>query len=112
MLKSPFCPSRYSEQRVLLGSIYGVLSVYNKGKRLIKESSLPTTHIVNALEGVSWSTTDYFGASATQVIVGNWNREIGAGRKLSSLLSIGASNDDSLKNLYMSFPISYTNTGL
>lgn len=101
-----------SEQPVPLGSPRGPLPVFNRGERFIKESSLPTTHIAIALEGVSWSAPDYFVALATQAIVGNWDRAIGAGTNSPSPLAVAASNNGSLANSYMSFSTSYADTGL
>ncbi|KAK5779669.1 mitochondrial processing peptidase PWA37_000870 [Arxiozyma heterogenica] len=101
-----------SEQPVPLGSPRGPLPIFNRGERFIKESSLPTTHIAIALEGVSWSAPDYFVALATQAIVGNWDRAIGAGTNSPSPLAVAASNNGSLANSYMSFSTSYADTGL
>ncbi|CAL9738263.1 mitochondrial-processing peptidase subunit beta [Monosporozyma servazzii] len=101
-----------SEHPVPLGSPRGPLPVFNRGERFIQESSLPTTHIAIALEGVSWSAPDYFVALATQAIVGNWDRAVGAGTNSPSPLAISASNNGSLANSYMSFSTSYADTGL
>lgn len=101
-----------SENPVPLGSPRGPLPVFNRGERFIQESSLPTTHIAIALEGVSWSAPDYFVALATQAIVGNWDRAVGAGTNSPSPLAISASNNGSLANSYMSFSTSYADTGL
>lgn len=97
---------------VPLGSPRGPLPVFHRGERFIQESSLPTTHIAIALEGVSWSAPDYFVALATQAIVGNWDRAIGAGTNSPSPLAVAASNNGILANTYMSFSTSYADTGL
>lgn len=101
-----------SASPVPLGSPRGALPVFNRGERFIKENSLPTTHIAIALEGVSWSAPDYFIALATQAIVGNWDRAIGAGTNSPSPLAVAASNNGTLANSYMSFSTSYADTGL
>lgn len=101
-----------SEQPVPLGTPRGPLPVFNRGERFIEELSLPTTHTAIALEGVSWSAPDYFVALATQAIVGNWDRAVGAGTNSPSPLAVAASNNGSLANSYMSFSTSYADTGL
>lgn len=101
-----------SEHPVPLGSPRGPLPVFYKGERFIEESSLPTTHIAIALEGVSWSAPDYFVALATQAIVGNWDRGLGTGTNSPSPLAVAASAGHTLANSYMSFSTSYADTGL
>ncbi|CCH62389.1 hypothetical protein TBLA_0H01010 [Henningerozyma blattae CBS 6284] len=103
-----------SDSPLPLGSPRGPLPVFNGGERLISEPSLPTTHIVISVEGVSWSAPDYFVALATQAIVGNWDRALGAGTNSPSPLAVAASNDNNntLANSYMSFSTSYADTGL
>ena len=101
-----------SEFPVPLGSPRGPLPVFTRGERLLQEDSLPTTHIAIALEGVSWSASDYFVALAAQAIVGNWDRALGAGTNSPSPLAVEASNNGTLANSYMSFSTSYADSGL
>lgn len=103
---------RKSEFPVPLGSPRGPLPVFTRGERLLQEDSLPTTHIAIALEGVSWSASDYFVALAAQAIVGNWDRALGAGTNSPSPLAVEASNNGTLANSYMSFSTSYADSGL
>ncbi|EDO16869.1 hypothetical protein Kpol_1024p23, partial [Vanderwaltozyma polyspora DSM 70294] len=90
--------------------------IFHRGERFLKNLTLQTTHIAIALEGVSWSSPDYFIALATQAIVGNWDRSLGAGTNSPSPLAVGASgmanNSQPLANSYMSFSTSYADSGL
>ncbi|CCC69287.1 hypothetical protein NCAS_0C02970 [Naumovozyma castellii] len=97
---------------VPLGSPRGPLPVFMRGEKLMEENTLPTTHIAIALEGVSWSAPDYFIGLATQAIIGNWDRGMGAGTNSPSPLAVAASNNGTLANSYMSFSTSYADTGL
>ncbi|CCD26007.2 mitochondrial processing peptidase NDAI_0G02320 [Naumovozyma dairenensis CBS 421] len=101
-----------STSPVPLGSPRGPLPVFNRGERLIEEKTLPTTHIAISLEGVSWSAPDYFIGLATQAIIGNWDRALGAGTNSPSPLAVAASNKGILANSYMSFSTSYADSGL
>lgn len=76
-----------------------------------RDDTLDAAHIAIAVEGVSWSSPDYFPMLVMQAIFGNWDRSLGASGLLSSRLShIVASN--SLANSFMSFSTSYSDTGL
>ncbi|QLQ82320.1 hypothetical protein HG537_0H00810 [Torulaspora globosa] len=101
-----------SEFPVPLGTPRGPLPVFKRGERLIQEDTLPTTHVAVALEGVSWSASDYFVALAAQAIVGNWDRALGAGTSSPSPLAAEASQNGTLANSYMSFSTSYADSGL
>ncbi|CCE62398.1 hypothetical protein TPHA_0C02450 [Tetrapisispora phaffii CBS 4417] len=102
----------------LVNNMNDQLPVFTRGERLIENLTLQTTHIAIALEGVSWSSPDYFIALATQAIVGNWDRSLGAGTNSPSSLAFAASNglkennNQPLANSYMSFSTSYADSGL
>ncbi|GJE97682.1 insulinase family protein [Phanerochaete sordida] len=77
----------------------------------VRDDTLPTAHIAIAVEGVGWSSPDYFPMLVMQSIMGNWDRSLGSATLLSSRLShiISANN---LANSFMSFSTSYADTGL
>ena len=77
----------------------------------IRDDTMPTVNFAIAVEGVGWSSPDYFPMLVLQSIFGNWDRSLGASPLLSSRLShtIAANN---LANSYMSFATSYSDTGL
>ncbi|GAA5942818.1 mitochondrial processing peptidase [Sporobolomyces koalae] len=77
----------------------------------IRDDTLPTCNVAIAVEGVSWSSPDYYPMLVMQSIMGNWDRSLGAQSMLSSRLShvISANN---LANSFMSFSTSYSDTGL
>ncbi|KDQ62146.1 hypothetical protein JAAARDRAFT_189512 [Jaapia argillacea MUCL 33604] len=77
----------------------------------IRNDEMPTAHIAIAVEGVSWSSPDYFPMLVMQSIFGNWDRSLGASPLLSSKLSHIISKHN-LANSYMSFSTSYSDTGL
>lgn len=54
----------------------------------------PSAHIVLAVEGVSWTSPDYWPLLIAQSIVGSWDRSLGAPGHVSSKLV----NTISLKN--------------
>ena len=77
----------------------------------IRDDEMESVNIALAVEGVSWSSPDYFPMMVMQSIFGNWDRSLGASPLLSSRLShtISANN---LANSFMSFSTSYSDTGL
>ncbi|KAF8633866.1 hypothetical protein AX15_001200 [Amanita polypyramis BW_CC] len=77
----------------------------------IRDDEVPTAHIAIAVEGVSWSSPDYFPMMVMQTIFGNWDRSLGSSPLLSSRLSHIISQHN-LANSYMSFSTSYSDTGL
>ncbi|TIB33360.1 hypothetical protein E3P77_01003 [Wallemia ichthyophaga] len=77
----------------------------------IRDDSSPTCNLAIAVEGVSWSSPDYFPMLVMQSIFGNWDRSLGASPLLSSKLSHIIS-ENNLANSYMSFSTSYSDTGL
>jgi len=77
----------------------------------IRDDDMPTAHIAVAVEGVGWSSPDYFPMMVMQSIFGNWDRSLGASPLLSSRLSHIISSNN-LANSFMSFSTSYSDTGL
>lgn len=77
----------------------------------IRDDTLPAAHIAIAVEGVSWSSPDYYTALVAQAVIGNWDRAQGnaanQGSKLSAIVS-----QNHLANSFMSFSTSYSDTGL
>ncbi|KAL0569581.1 Mitochondrial-processing peptidase subunit beta [Marasmius crinis-equi] len=77
----------------------------------IRDDDIPTANIAIAVEGVGWSSPDYFPMMVMQSIFGNWDRSLGASPLLSSRLSHIVSSNN-LANSFMSFSTSYSDTGL
>jgi mitochondrial-processing peptidase subunit beta len=77
----------------------------------IRNDEMPTANIAIAVEGVGWSSPDYFPMMVMQSIFGNWDRSLGASPLLSSKLSHIISSNN-LANSFMSFSTSYSDTGL
>lgn len=77
----------------------------------IRNDESPTANIAIAVEGVGWSSPDYFPMQVMQSIFGNYDRSLGASPLLSSRLSHIVSSNN-LANSFMSFSTSYADTGL
>ncbi|KAG6820626.1 hypothetical protein H0H93_014229 [Arthromyces matolae] len=77
----------------------------------IRNDEIPTANVAIAVEGVGWSSPDYFPMMVMQSIFGNWDRALGASPLLSSRLSHIISSNN-LANSFMSFSTSYSDTGL
>ncbi|KAL1897226.1 Mitochondrial-processing peptidase subunit beta [Ceratocystis pirilliformis] len=77
----------------------------------IRDDTMPTANIALAVEGVSWSSPDYFTALVTQAIVGNYDKALGNAPHQGSKLS-GFLHKNELANSFMSFSTSYSDTGL
>ncbi|KAJ6607932.1 Metalloenzyme, LuxS/M16 peptidase-like protein [Mycena sp. CBHHK59/15] len=77
----------------------------------LRDDELNAAHIAIAVEGVGWSSPDYFPMMVLQSIFGNWDRSLGSASLLSSRLSHIISSN-SLANSFMSFSTSYSDTGL
>ncbi|XP_006463920.1 core subunit of the ubiquinol-cytochrome c reductase complex [Agaricus bisporus var. bisporus H97] len=77
----------------------------------IRDDDIPTANIAIAVEGVGWSSPDYFPMMVMQSIVGNWDRSLGLSTLNSSRLSHIVSQHN-LANSFMSFSTSYSDTGL
>lgn len=77
----------------------------------IRDDTAPTVNLAIAVEGVSWSSPDYFPMLVLQSIMGNWDRSLGSQSLLSSRLSHVISSNN-LANSFMHFSTSYSDTGL
>ncbi|KAH7913946.1 Metalloenzyme, LuxS/M16 peptidase-like protein [Hygrophoropsis aurantiaca] len=77
----------------------------------LRDDDVPCAHVAIAVEGVGWSSPDYFPMLVMQSIFGNWDRSLGASPLLSSRLSHIISSNN-LANSFMSFSTSYSDTGL
>lgn len=77
----------------------------------LRDDAIPCAHVAIAVEGVGWSSPDYFPMQVMQSIMGNWDRSLGASPLLSSRLSHVISSNN-LANSFMSFSTSYSDTGL
>ena len=77
----------------------------------IRDDTMNTCNIAIAVEGVGWSSPDYFPMLVMQSIFGNWDRSLGSSPILSSRLSHIVSSNN-LANSFMSFSTSYSDTGL
>jgi len=76
-----------------------------------RDDTMSTANIAIAVEGVGWSSPDFFPMLVMQSIFGNWDRAMGSSPLLSSRLSNIVSSNN-LANNYMSFSTSYSDTGL
>lgn len=77
----------------------------------VRDDTLPTANIAIAVEGVGWTSPDYFPMLVMQSIFGNWDRSLGSASLVSSRLSHIVSSNN-LANSFMSFSTSYSDTGL
>lgn len=77
----------------------------------IRDDTLPTAHVALAVEGVGWSSPDYFPMLVMHSIFGNWDRSLGSAGLMGSRLSHIISSNN-LANSFMSFSTSYSDTGL
>ena len=64
-----------------------------------------------AVEGVSWTSPDYWALLVAQSIIGSWDRSLGAANLGTSRLAQQFSKHN-LGNSFMSFNTSYSDTGL
>lgn len=94
-----------------LGRLSGPKTGFVGSEVRIRNDELPTAHIALAVEGVGWSSPDYFPMLVMQSIFGNWDRSLGSSPLLSSRLSHIISSNN-LANSFMSFSTSYSDTGL
>jgi len=77
----------------------------------VRDDGMEEVHFVIAVEGVSASHPDYFTMMVIQTIVGNWERNIGGGKNLSSNLCELIANEE-LAHSFTSFNTCYSDTGL
>ncbi|KIY69338.1 hypothetical protein CYLTODRAFT_393971 [Cylindrobasidium torrendii FP15055 ss-10] len=100
-----------SANPIRLGSTTQSKPVFVGSEVRIRDDTSPTANIAIAVEGVGWSSPDYYPMMVMQSIFGNWDRSLGASNLLSSRLShLLAENN--LANSFMSFSTSYSDTGL
>ncbi|KAJ3402161.1 hypothetical protein CcCBS67573_g05476 [Chytriomyces confervae] len=71
----------------------------------------PTAHLAFAVEGVSWSSPDFWPLLVTQSVIGSWDRALGAAPHLSNKLVSNVSKYH-LANSFTAFNTSYSDTGL
>lgn len=77
------------------------------------QQDLPVTHVVLAVEGVSWSAPDFFTLSVANGIIGSWDRSIGIGSDSPSPLAVFAQGrGQPVANLYMAYTTLYADSGL
>ena len=94
-----------------LGRTSGSPSKFVGSEVRVRDDTMDTMHLAIAVEGVSWSSPDYFPMLVMQSIIGNWDRSLGASSLLSSRLSTLV-HARGLANSFMSFSTSYSDTGL
>ncbi|KAI6114231.1 Metalloenzyme, LuxS/M16 peptidase-like protein [Pisolithus sp. B1] len=100
-----------SPNPIPLGRLAHAHSSFVGSEVRIRDDEIPCAHIAIAVEGVGWSSPDYFPMLVMQSIMGNWDRSLGAAPLLSSRLSHIISSNN-LANSFMSFSTSYSDTGL
>lgn len=114
MAKKYFAKIKKSSSPFLQGG--GDVPIFYGEEIRIQDSTPPNTHVVLALEGVSWSAPDFFTASVANGIIGTWDRSIGIGSNSPSPLAVtaatGGPNQLPLANSYMAYTTSYADTGL
>ena len=111
LAKKHFATLPVSPSPIPLGRLSHPKTTFVGSEVRIRDDDMPTAHIAIAVEGVSWSSPDYFPMMVMQSIVGNWDRSMGASPLLSSRLSHIVSSNN-LANSFMSFSTSYSDTGL
>ncbi len=75
-----------SSNPIKLGQVAHGKSDFVGSEVRVRDDTMPTAHIAIAVEGVSWSSPDYFPMLVMQSILGNWDRALGASPLLSSKL--------------------------
>lgn len=77
----------------------------------LRDDDMKQAHIALAVEGVSWSSPDYFEMLILGNIVGQWDRALGSASSSSFKLAREI-HEDGIANSYMAFNTSYSDTGL
>jgi processing peptidase subunit beta len=77
----------------------------------IREDDMPNAHIALAVEGVSWSSPDYFPLLIAQSIMGSYDRTLSNSSHLSSSLATRI-HQYGLASSYAAFNTCYSDTGL
>jgi processing peptidase subunit beta len=100
-----------SAKPMTLGRTTGPKPTFIGSEVRVADDESPTANIAIAVEGVGWSSPDYFPMLVMQSIFGNWDRSLSSSPLLSSRLS-HIIQSHNLANSYMSFSTSYSDTGL
>ncbi|KAF4617740.1 hypothetical protein D9613_005692 [Agrocybe pediades] len=111
LAKKHFSSLPVSPNPIPLGRLSHPKTTFVGSEVRIRNDELPTAHIAIAVEGVGWSSPDYFPMMVMQTIFGNWDRSLGSASLTSSRLSHIVSSNN-LANSFMSFSTSYSDTGL
>jgi len=77
----------------------------------LRDDTLPTCNLAIAVEGVSWSSPDYYTMLVLQAILGNWDRSLASASLVSSKLAHRVQQNN-LASSFMHFSTSYSDTGL
>jgi processing peptidase subunit beta len=77
----------------------------------VTDESIEKVHMVAAVEGVPWSHPDYFTFLLLQTIVGSWDKQLGGGKNLSSVLCEKVAQEE-LCESFVSFNSHYNYTGM
>eukprot|EP01133_Synstelium_polycarpum_P016698 gene16698-19851_t len=77
----------------------------------VRDDSMPLVHFAVAVKGLGWAHPDYFTLELIQTMIGNWSRNISAGRNLASQLGELVATEN-LAESYSTFFSCYHDTGL
>lgn len=86
-------------------------AAYTGSEVRMRDDTMSHAHMVIAVQGTSWTSSDYFPLLVAQAIMGSWNRGLAGGHNLGSKLAQVVSKND-LAQSFMSFNTSYMDTGL
>ncbi|KAF9483446.1 hypothetical protein BDN70DRAFT_873722 [Pholiota conissans] len=111
LAKKHFSSLPVSPNPIPLGRLSHPKTAFVGSEVRIRDDTIPTANIAIAVEGVGWSSPDYFPMMVMQSIFGNWDRSLGSASLTSSRLSHIVSQHN-LANSFMSFSTSYSDTGL
>jgi len=75
-----------------------------------QEDNMPYAHVAMCVEGVGWTNPDYFTLMLASMMVGQWNKGGGFGRRSGDLMK--TVSEQGLAQSYMCFNTCYTDTGL
>ncbi|CAG8436221.1 8027_t:CDS:2 [Ambispora gerdemannii] len=94
-----------------LGAPRGEQPPFTGSEVRVRNDELPQAHIAIAVEGVGWTSPDYYPLLVAQSIIGTWDRSLGSAPHLSSRLSYIV-HKNQLANSFQAFNTSYSDTGL
>ncbi|KAG5457953.1 MAG: Metalloenzyme, LuxS/M16 peptidase-like protein, partial [Olpidium bornovanus] len=77
----------------------------------VTDDAAPQTHFALAVEGVGWSSSDYYPMLVMQTMIGSWDRTFGVTEHERDRLSNVSARRNLCKS-YMAFNTAYTDTGL